>query len=427
MRLYLGIICALMVGGCGDNNNRNDGGGGGGLTLKASLDVSHVVGFALSSSGPAASRAWPEANDGGVTASMSTLYAIDDQGNLVITTLTTYSGDGGGADLSTTGMSTSVAPNAIYDTPKYVLFSFANLTIDNGNCDYVILRKSDGALYCLPVPSVNSILDGNARVDSDGADRLFVNGGTGPGAGLVRADMSGGAPQAMPVSDSADNFTVNHDADVLLTIAFTTPKATRIVKSNGGLQNLLADSSSLQWLDPAGHDFFYISSAVHRATRQADGSYVDAVIGSLPPGQSAQRLALVTPTVAYGYALGPTPSNALVELSGPTFGATHAVTGLAAIVDARGAGSSIFVQGTDAAGNGGIVRVDVPAFMQTTILPPGDFTLTAISLSAAGELTFAGLRNSDGKHVVGNVAAGASTYTILSAAAPTVTTLTRIN
>ena len=442
MRMILAAICALVVGGCGGGNGNADGGngntdGGGGNggsgmpTLKSNIDVSHVVGFALSGSGPAASRAWPEADGGGFTPSMSTLYAIDDQGHLIVTTLTTYSGegafDGGTFDLSTTGMSTSVTPKAIYDTPKYVLFSFDSLSIGGGDCRSVILRKSDGALYC-GFGGSPSLLPGNAYVDSDGADRLFVN--VGPGgmtAGLVRFDMTGGMPQAMSVSDSADNFTVNHDADTLLTIAFSTPRATRIVKGNGGLQNLVADSSSLQWLDSAGHDFFYVSSAVHRAARQGDGSYVDTVIGSFPPGASANRLALVTPTVAYGYALGPTASNALIELNGPTFGMTHPVGALNAITDARGAGSSIFVQGTDAAGNGGIVRVDVPAFTQTTILRPGDFTLSAISVSKTGELTFAGLRNSDGKHVLGNVAVGASTYTILSATAPAVTTLTRIN
>lgn len=428
MKLILGALCALAVVGCGDNHG-NGGGGGGATMLKPSLDVSHVVGFALSAPGVGARGVWPDAVDGGVGSTMSTLYAIDDQGNLVVTTLTTYSGGGAGADLSSTTMTSSIAPNAIYDTPKYVLFGFDNLVIDGGECGYVILRKSDGALYCLSLSSSGSILDGNARVDSDGADRLFVN--AGPGGvlgGLVRADLSGGMPQAMSISDSADNFTVDHDADTLLTIAFTTPRATRIVKSNGGLQNLVADSTSLQWLDGAGHDFFYVSSGVHRAARQADGSYVDTVIGSFPPGASPNRVALVTPTVAYGFGSGgPSPSNALVELNGTMLGTTHPVSAFNAIVDARGAGSSIFVQGTDTAGNGGVVRVDVPSFTQTTIVPPGDFTLTAISLSKTGELTFAGLRNSDGKHVVGSVAAGASTFTILSATAPVVTTLTRIN
>ena len=48
-----------------------------------------------------------------------------------------------------------------------------------------------------------------------------------------------------------------------------------------------------------------------------------------------------------------------------------------------------------------------------------------MSLSRTGELTFAGLRNSDGAHVVGNCAAGACS--VLNATAPMVTVLQRIN
>lgn len=93
----------------------------------------------------------------------------------------------------------------------------------------------------------------------------------------------------------------------------------------------------------------------------------------------------------------------------------------------RGGGTSIYARGTDTAGNGGIVRVDVPAYTQTTLVPAGAFTLSAMSVSRTGELTFAGLRNSDGAHVAGTAAPGATTYTISSATAPPVTSLTRIN
>ena len=52
-------------------------------------------------------------------------------------------------------------------------------------------------------------------------------------------------------------------------------------------------------------------------------------------------------------------------------------------------------------------------------------TITATSLSKNGELTFAGLRNSDGARVVGNCVNG--TCSVLNATAPMVTTLQRIN
>src|SRR5437868_99027 len=151
------IVCACLVGGC--NGKDNPGGGGGSLKANIGLDLPHIVGFALSDGTAAASRVWPEATDGGVT-SMSTLYAIDDQGNLVGTSITT----------STT---MTLTPRAIYNTARYVLFGFDNLMFGTTGCNYVILRKSDGALYC---SGVTFGPNKDHHVDSDGADRVLING-----------------------------------------------------------------------------------------------------------------------------------------------------------------------------------------------------------------------------------------------------------
>ncbi|MGZ3405238.1 MAG: hypothetical protein ACXVAN_02260 [Polyangia bacterium] len=431
MRVWVLLVAVSAIAGCGNhNNNGNNDGGGGSATLKSNigLDLAHVVGFAISGGGPAASRAWANV-DGGPGPTTSTLYAVDDHGNLVVTSVVTDTvGDGG-----TSSTSTSVKPTGIFDTARYVYFTFENLQVATGGSCQVILRKSDGALFCLPLP------DNGTRVQSDGADRLFVDphssASGGSLGGLVRVDMSGATPQAVSINDSfTSDFTVNSDADAMVSLGDNTTRTVRVLKLNGGLQNLLADGSLLEWLGPNGHDFNFVSYGttpgfdVHQSIRQADGSFVDSTVGHLSTSFNyVWQLSLVTTSVAYGWSKQPTGSSGIVELSGAALGTVHPVTGLTSIVDTRGAGNSIFVQGTDAAGNGGIVRLDVPAFTQTAILPPGDFSLTAISLSKSGELTFAGLRNSDGTHVVGSVAAGAGTYTISDAAAPIVTTLQRIN
>ena len=458
MRLGLVLLGVLALGGCGSDGNNNDGGGGGGgggggagaPTLKSNigLDLTHIVGFAISA-GPPAARRWPDATDGGVSSDTATLYAIDDQGNLIVTSVTTFSGDGsfdgGTFDLSMVTNSASEKPTAIYDTPKYVVFGYfgLNVSVDgdggytNLSCGGVILRKSDGALFCLPTVNGNDL--SMSRVETDGADGLFLTEVTGTPGAITRVDMSGATPSLTTIVDSgASDFHVNSDGDTLVSLGNSATKALRVVKQNGGLQNLLADTSVVQWVAPSGHDFWYLGHSsgttpafpVSLATRQSDGSFVVGAQGTIaqPLSSGTLNVALVTANVAYGFFGGqPSANNYLLELNGAGQGTMHTVGALSAIVDARGQGNSIFVQGTDAAGNGGIVRVDLPGFTQTTILTPGDFTLSAIALSKTGELTFAGLRNSDGAHVVGNVAAGASTYTILSASAPVVTTLQRIN
>src|SRR3954466_10061416 len=157
MRLILGVLLATTAIGCGhDKNNNLDGGGGsggtGGATLKSNIgiDLAHVVGFAISGGGPAAAReAWANA-DGGISTHTATLYAIDDQGNLVVTHVTTSTGDSS-FDLSTVTTSATEKPTHIFDTAKYVYFTFDNLQVGGNSCQ-VMLRKSDGALFCLPLP-----------------------------------------------------------------------------------------------------------------------------------------------------------------------------------------------------------------------------------------------------------------------------------
>jgi hypothetical protein len=63
--------------------------------------------------------------------------------------------------------------------------------------------------------------------------------------------------------------------------------------------------------------------------------------------------------------------------------------------------------------------------MATTLLPAGAYTVTAISVSRSGELTFAGLRNSDGATVVGTCPGGVCG--VLNTTAPAVSALQRIN
>ena len=48
----------------------------------------------------------------------------------------------------------------------------------------------------------------------------------------------------------------------------------------------------------------------------------------------------------------------------------------------------------------------MPGFAQTTLLPAGDYTLTAIAVSKTGGLSFTGLRNADGASVFGDRADG---------------------
>ena len=458
MKRMMGLaVCVCLLAACKSNGGGGGGGGNGGgngggsATLKSNigLDVAHIVGFAVGSGGPAASRrlgtsgAWSDDADGGTSISTAHLYAIDDQGNLTVTTvLTTDNGDGG------TSMTTSMndVPSAIYDTPLYVLFTYDNLYVSDAtsmsqkSC-HVLMRKSDGALFCL----TNGAGMPPIRIDQVTANASGDTIVLGARQTLVRVDVSGAAPQMTSLLDSSGTqglsaMTANAAGDILLGFDSTNPMAPssgeRVIKKNGGLQNVSATEALCQWrVSAASNDFYYLLQSfpnqqntqnVVQQTRQGDGSYVAANLTTTTAGVSGGcRVALASPTYAWGTLNMSGSSSALVDMFDP--GTAHPIAGVATIANLAASGSSLFVQGNDSVGNGTIVRVDVPSLTPTTILPAGDFSLTAISLSQAGDLSFAGLRNSDGAQIIGNVPAGTTTFTIVSATAPTVTTLQRIN
>jgi hypothetical protein len=421
---WAGITIFVLFAGCGEGPRSAPA-----LKPNIGLDLSHIVGFAISA--PIARRIWSASAPDGATT--QTLYAIDDKGNLVVTTVTTFD-----PNMSTTTTS-SEQPLGMWNTTKYVLFAYSGVMTagpQGVQCPGVLLRKSDGALFCY----TESLEASQAIVGDDGSgDILYVV----TNAGLVRIDAAD-TPRAtvlldaMAAGEAPTSLNVNLDADALAVVNRPMMPGLRIYKQGGGLQNITTETTMCRWTQD--HDFFYAVTStavpgggfqvVHLA-RQTDGSFTAMPLAPVGPETSGMypcHIALLTVDHAYGYwpLVNAGTTNAIMELVGNA-GAMHPVPGVDIIIDAKGFGSSIFVEGKDSAGNGTIVRVDVPAFTATTLLPAGDFTLTAMSLSAAGEVTFAATRNADNAHVIGNVAAGASTYTIVSATAPAVIDLQRIN
>ncbi|HTL33779.1 MAG TPA: hypothetical protein VL326_11675, partial [Kofleriaceae bacterium] len=128
-------------------------------------------------------------------------------------------------------------------------------------------------------------------------------------------------------------------------------------------------------------------------------------------------------------------------------GATHLLNGVYSITKSAGAGTTLFLVGNDMSGNSFVDAVDTTQIGEaacaatpsssldggcesspitpTVLLAPGDYSLGPTTLSSSGELTFIGVRFSDGASVVGNCTATACT--VLSATAPAVSTLVRIN
>ena len=86
------------------------------------------------------------------------------------------------------------------------------------------------------------------------------------------------------------------------------------------------------------------------------------------------------------------------------------------------------ILGTDISGNGGIYRYTVGSGTTfTEVLHPGDYTVTSMVVSTTGDTTFYGQRASDGAKILGNIAAGTQTVTVVSSGLPSVQQLMRMN
>jgi hypothetical protein len=538
MGRYLVVLCVLA---CGHGNSNSSGGQS--AKLKSSLDLNGVIGFAIAGSAAAhADLVGAAAADAG-TCMPSNLYAVGSDGTMTITSVTEVSGMGSdGHDapvMCETNMQTENA-TALFDTPSYVVLDYSPVLRTDCSttactfCGFVVLRKSDGALFCAdqdPQPGGNPpppVLGMPQQVQGDG-DILTLESNLSGGITLERLDMSASPPTLTIVDDTAQTgdhistYNVDTANDALVAFMSAGTFGERVYLANGGLVNVSTVMELIQWIGGDG-DFYYsyMGSSSEIVSHLSQGTYAATTDASFPGGGGG-GFALATSThcppsfpkqctQAYAWesatAMGGGGPNAIMDLlpsaaggicfgsgaplacstdsdcagtcacspggcqcsgggnngggcgsgSGsaadcaPTCsfgGAQHVVSGvdISGINNGLGFGSDIYLQATDSVGNGEILDVNVSSLDETaccttagccptggccsspvtptTLLAAGAYSLTAISLSATGELTFAGLRNSDGARVVGNCVAG--TCTVLNATAPDVSVLTRIN
>jgi hypothetical protein len=97
------------------------------------------------------------------------------------------------------------------------------------------------------------------------------------------------------------------------------------------------------------------------------------------------------------------------------------VTGIYGVID------RIYVLGTDDFGNGGVVYYDINDDTWTTVLTPGDYTVSKMQVNASGDVLFYGVRNSDGATVMGKVFSSGSLTIISENTDMNVQSIIRIN
>ncbi len=431
--------CALAVlltaaPGCKSNDDT-----GGELRANIGIDLTSVAGFvvtqgAATGTSGAALHAEGAGGAGGGSAA-SQLYALNADGTLTVVTVTQ-----GGTS------STSVTPLAVFGTRTFVIMAYDGVTYGADPCNFVAARTADGALYCVTVsnagfaPSAQGNAEYGALLQSDatgnivwinhndGVTVLDLTDPTNPTQQTPAGndDLSPNGPPAGPFS-----LAVNDAGDALISSWAAQGQYTRVFFPAGGFFDVSStDADCLVSGPPASpDDFYYTTDAPQALVKLAAGSGTTFTETTLSTTVAPFCSAGVVKVGAQIFLTGDPQSsdaNVLVDLAAdvPT---ALTVGALATVTQVGGCDASLFALGTDASGNGGIVRYDLASGAFTTLLAPGAYALTTMAVSPGCEVTFYGQRAADGAYVLGNVAAGSDTVTVDATGFPAVSQIARIN
>ena len=436
-------VCLVAVAwaGCGGHGGSSTGGnsqGGTGLKANIGVDMANVAGFVVAPpTDPVSSHlvrltAQPQ----------NELYALGTDGTLTVVSVAEQP-DGGQS--STT---TEVEPLGVFNTSGYVFLAYNGVTHGSDTCNFVLLRKSDGALYCLAgVPLYQppmvpfSFVQNWVQTDSTGTI-VWMN--YAPDGAIVRVDLTNPSQltvtQVAQTNTAAGTQSVNAAGDDLIAGLSGSLPFLRVLLPSGGFQNITAShnvSCLVAGASTNPNDFYYSDNtswefepSLMKLTWSASNSFTStAITGST--GTMINCTAGVARTsghVLFSDAQNTnTATNAqFLDLSNdvPTL---ESAAPLATAQMMAACGTTAFIVGTDAAGNGGIVAYDPATATVSTLLTPGDYSLSAMDVSTSCEVTFYGQRASDGAFILGNVPAGGGSVSVIATGLPTVTQIQRIN
>lgn len=394
------IVCAVVLAACQDDGDPSNEPG---ATLKDNLGVafSEVQGLAI---GQPASAGTP-----GSGTESKQLLVLDASHQLKPVDLTTQ-GSGN--------------PQALVDTPKFILVTATDVTHEGQPCASVLIRKLDSALFCVPVAPADQGFGNSERVQWTSEGDVVV---LQAGKELHRLEL--GASDVTLTTTSFDgaefvNFAVNASGDVLVNLRQDSGTIIRIYPRAGAPSFVTARSTSCVYPGPWGSRDFYLGSgradgtSVHRVEGQADGTYAN-------PVQVWQAGASVWNDCGIVYRsesrLVVRASTRVLELVNPS--GTPQVLSLTFKV-ARG--ESLFDWGQDSEGRAFVTRYDVPDYTPVEVLSGAPYRLGKVDVSPEGEVSAVATRLSDGARVLLTIGQGSPSVTELPSSQPEIVTLVRI-
>jgi len=433
-KTILSLIAVFFMASCGggggsdsdsDSNNNSDNNGSSVLKSNLGISFANIDSFIVGSGSVSSSSV--KVSDVSSTDS-SQLYVVLSDNTLQQVSLA----DG------------SYEVLGVVDTDTYTFFSVSGVTYNGTDCKLIPVRKSDGAMFCLDVnlhnndnnyfqnTSIQKVLSsdvfyvwtGNTCLDSDSS--------------IIKLDLTdpNNATQSTPFNLSdrgVRDFNINSSGDALVWSDGSTDGYIQVFKAGGGIVNVQPYYN---------YSFAYLSSGAQGYSHQDDFYLIISDLFFLPKTTNFVKETVVGQSVSLAcglrdaikllgksFLLPGCTATAFYELAQDTGGVTveHAsavitnVTGIYGVID------RIYVLGTDDFGNGGVVYYDINDDTWTTVLTPGDYTVSKMQVNASGDVLFYGVRNSDGATVMGKVFSSGSLTIISENTDMNVQSIIRIN
>jgi hypothetical protein len=397
MRLKL-LACVLVLTACPDSPEPSA------PVMKDNLGVSFssIRGLAI---GAAASS-----NDAGVGTGGQQLLTLDASNQLQP------------VDLTTAG---SGSPLALHDTPKFVLIEVAGVTHEGQTCASVLVRKSDSALFCVPVAPTSSGMGNVARVQWGATGDIVTLDSRNV---LHRLEAVGDTLQMTTLRfDGAElvNFAVNSAEDVMVNLRQDNGTIVRVYPRSGAPLFVTANRESCVFPGPVGSRDFYLGlgwsdrTTADRVVGREDGTYSEPA-NVWAAGSSVWNDCGVI--YRDQSRLIVRASTQLLELVNPS--GTPRVLSVPMQV-ARG--GAFFDWGQDSQGRAFVTRYDLPDLAPVELLKAAPYRLGKVDVGPTGEVSFVATRLADGVRVVGTIRDGTLSVSDLAQSQPEIVTLVRIN
>jgi hypothetical protein len=315
-------------------------------------------------------------------------------------------------------------PQALIDTPLFVLVTTSDVDHKGQHCASVLIRKSDSAMFCVPIAPASPRLNNADRVQWGSTGEVVA---IDDGRGLYRLELGSEAVTltTLPLGGAElVNFAVNAADDVLVNLRQDNGTLVRLHPRSGEPSFVTARNQSCVYPGPVGSRDFYLAlgwsneTTVDRLQGRADGTY------SSPERVWTQGAAVWNDCgVVYRdeSRLLVRAATRLLELANPS-GTPHEPH-----IEVKAArGGSLFNWGQDSEGRAFVTRYEPPDYGPVELLAAAPYRLGHVGVSPAGEVTFVATRLSDGMRVVGTLRGNALSVAEQPPSQPDILTLVRI-